>query len=37
MTVIVLALVALLYIGIVLAIAIPAYQGYVERAAAAGT
>lgn len=35
-TVIVLALVALLYIGIVLAIAIPAYQGYVERAAAAG-
>ena len=36
-TVIVLALVALLYIGIVLAIAIPAYQGYVERAAAAGT
>ena len=35
-TVIVLALVALLYLGIVLAIAIPAYQGYVERAAAAG-
>ncbi|RZL40998.1 MAG: RDD family protein, partial [Variovorax sp.] len=35
-TIIVLGLIALLYVAIILAIAIPAYQSYVERAATGG-